>query len=401
MIKKIARVFIVFFALFLCEYRISALATSTESSVIHVPSQYLTIQGAINAANAGDAIIVSAGVYGEHVVVNKSISLIGENREFTIVDGNGTDNVFSVVADDVYIGNFTVRNGLRGILINGKNCTVSNNIVTGNQGDSGIYQSGMGVLMNYSSFNLVCGNTITDNGGFIPGLAWGCGIGCFHSSQNFVARNVVYDNEAFGVAIGGDCNIVEGNNATGNGADGMRVGGDNNSIIGNFMIANKGFGAQVLGSHNNILKGNYVSKNGNLDIWGQPSEGGIDLGWSDGSVIEDNFVCDNPLWGIAMRDLNPRNIIRGNTVLNNSVGIYFHYSNDSTVYHNNFINNSRNASVGDAYADIEAWDNSAEGNYWSNFTGADANLDGIIDTPYVLGIRNQDNCPLAEPWSKT
>jgi parallel beta-helix repeat protein len=370
-------------------------------SCIGVPQDYATIQEAVNAAGAGDTVLVSAGVYYENLIINKYISLVGEDPDSTVVDGNGSDNVFSVLADDVTIINFTIRNGLRGILINGNNCTVSNNTITENDGDYGIYLSGMGVLMNYSSFNEISGNIVTDNGNNVPGWSWGNGIECFHSSQNFVARNMVCNNEVLGIAIGGDCNIVEGNNATGNGADGIGIGGDNNSIIGNVIVANRMAGTRVLNSHNNILKDNYVSKNGNLDIWGQPQEGGISLGWSNDNIIEDNFICSNLYWGIDMRDLNPHNIIRGNTVLNNSLGIYFHYSNDSTVYHNNFINNSRNASVGDAYEDIEVWDNGAEGNYWSNFAGADTNLDGIIDTPYVLDIRNQDNYPLTEPWSET
>jgi len=112
-------------------------------------------------------------------------------------------------------------------------------------------------------------------------------------------------------------------------------------------------------------------------------------------------VFDNVDWGIDLSDLNPDNVIRCNTIFNNPTGLHFHYSNNTVVYHNNFINNSKNADVGDAYPDVEAWDNGAEGNYWSNFTGADTNLDGIIDTPYVLDVRNQDNYPLAEPWSET
>ena len=87
--------------------------------------------------------------------------------------------------------------------------------------------------------------------------------------------------------------------------------------------------------------------------------------------------------------------------MSNPYGLHFHYSNDTTIYHNNFINNGKNADVGDAYPDVETWDNGAEGNYWSNFTGADSNLDGIIDSPYVLDVRNRDNFPLVEPWSET
>jgi hypothetical protein len=44
-----------------------------------------------------------------------------------------------------------------------------------------------------------------------------------------------------------------------------------------------------------------------------------------------------------------------------------------------------------------SWDNGGEGNYWSNYTGTDANGDGVGDTPYVIGDSNIDNSPLMAP----
>ena len=51
------------------------------------PADFYTIQGAINAASPGDTIFVYSGTYYENVVVNKTVSLIGENRSNTIIDG--------------------------------------------------------------------------------------------------------------------------------------------------------------------------------------------------------------------------------------------------------------------------------------------------------------------------
>lgn len=43
----------------------------------NVPADYATIQAAINAADAGDTIVVAAGTYNEDLLVNKSVSIHG------------------------------------------------------------------------------------------------------------------------------------------------------------------------------------------------------------------------------------------------------------------------------------------------------------------------------------
>jgi pectin methylesterase-like acyl-CoA thioesterase len=97
---------------------------------------YETIQEAIDAPEtlAEHVILVGAGTYYEEVTMDKSIILEGENRETTLVDGNGTANPYrerdlvSVTADNATIMGFTIRNSAyqrSGIKItNAKNCNV-------------------------------------------------------------------------------------------------------------------------------------------------------------------------------------------------------------------------------------------------------------------------------------
>ena len=63
----------------------------SEAHTITVPDDYPSIQGAIDAANAGDTIYVRNGSYGP-VIVNKAVALVGENRESTFITGASTDN---------------------------------------------------------------------------------------------------------------------------------------------------------------------------------------------------------------------------------------------------------------------------------------------------------------------
>ena len=50
-----------------------------------VPNQYATIQAAIDAARAGDTVLVKAGVYHEALKFKEGIELRGENPDTTIV----------------------------------------------------------------------------------------------------------------------------------------------------------------------------------------------------------------------------------------------------------------------------------------------------------------------------
>ncbi|MHA2367036.1 MAG: hypothetical protein ACXAC7_23995, partial [Candidatus Hodarchaeales archaeon] len=51
------------------------------------PDNYSSIQGAVNAAQDGDTIFVYSGVYFENVLIPKTVTLIGEDKETTIIDG--------------------------------------------------------------------------------------------------------------------------------------------------------------------------------------------------------------------------------------------------------------------------------------------------------------------------
>ena len=87
----------------------------SEPTTIIVPDDYPTIQEAINSASPGDTIYVRAGTYNENVVVNKSVSLVGENRATTIIDVEGRwatpyYGAVQVIVNNVKISGFTIRN---------------------------------------------------------------------------------------------------------------------------------------------------------------------------------------------------------------------------------------------------------------------------------------------------
>jgi len=169
--------------LFLINYQTSAKASSTTWFVDDDgPADFNTIQEAVNNATSGDRIFVRVGIYYEHIVVNKSVSLVGEDRDSTIIDGNETGRVISITANNASIEGFTIkRSGTRsydsGIFIDhcsGNN--ISHNMVTNNHD---------GISFYYSSNNIVSSNTITNNYD---------GISFYSSSNNIVSSNTITNN---------------------------------------------------------------------------------------------------------------------------------------------------------------------------------------------------------------
>ena len=147
------------------------------SLMLKVPQVYSTIQEAIDAAVPGDTIQVAAGTYHENVAINKSLKLVGDDRNTTII--NGSDNVVvSVTAKNVNIRGFTIRNGSPfGIYLNHSHSVIiSNNTMS--HTEEGIY------LLN-SSGNTITDNTISNND---------LGIHLAHSSGNTIYHNNFIDN---------------------------------------------------------------------------------------------------------------------------------------------------------------------------------------------------------------
>ena len=105
------------------------------------PGCYDKIQDAINDTVDGDTVYVfdDGSPYYENIIVDNSISLIGENKATTIIDGNRNDDVIEVFADSVIIDGFTIRNSSQnpenlgaGININSNFCLIYNNILINN-----------------------------------------------------------------------------------------------------------------------------------------------------------------------------------------------------------------------------------------------------------------------------
>ncbi|UCF07795.1 MAG: right-handed parallel beta-helix repeat-containing protein [Thermoplasmata archaeon] len=80
-----------------------------DAAIIIVPNDYPTIQEAIDAAQPGDTVFVTSGVYHEDLVISKRITLMGEDKLNTALDGAVFGETVHVDADFVNITGFTIQ----------------------------------------------------------------------------------------------------------------------------------------------------------------------------------------------------------------------------------------------------------------------------------------------------
>lgn len=359
----------------------------SSSSITDEPDEYADckepiIQQLINNSSPGDIIIIPSGLYCENIVINKSITIIGENKETTTINGKASDDVIRIITDNVTIKNLTITNAngnwyTSGIDIRSNNNTIENNIIKNND-PNGI------LLYRPSSNNLIRNNQIYSNSDKGINTENGC-------SFNTITNNQIYNNQ-IGLAFGQFCisNNIENNTFLNNDNTGISLHMDNtNNIIQNNVISESFNGIDIsYYSHNNVIKGNTISYVDNA----------LQMRFDDNNIISDNTI-DTVVYRAIWVSNSKNNEFFRNIIKNTKeIGIYFHSNaRDNLLYQNNFIENIKNAH--DEGNNIWYNANLNNGNYWSDYTGLDNDNDDIGDTPYAIeGGDNQDLYPLINPF---
>ena len=254
---------------------------SFDGNILYVggsgPNNYTSIQSAIDDAVDGDTVFVydDSSPYYENVIVHKSINLIGEDRDTTVIDGSDIEDVVHVSADWVNINGLTIRNSgsyyveeYAGITIRTNFATISdNNIISNNH---------IGINLRDSSNNIITGNTISWNN-------WE-GIFLIDSSSNIITGNTISSNNFDGINLwdGSNSNIITDNIITSNNEDGIDIHGSSNVITGNTITSSYNNGI-ILRGDSNIITGNIISNN----------EYGIYLDNASINTILKNNILDN------------------------------------------------------------------------------------------------------------
>ena len=330
------------------------------------------IQYGIDMVQENGTVYVYNGTYYENLIVNKTVDLIGEDKDNTVIDGSGNDDVVYITADAVTIHRFTIQN-------------------------SGSDWNNAGINVQ-SNFNLVSGNTISSSY-----------IGIFlDSSNNILSSNTILSTW-YGIYLdtSSNNNIVD-NNINVYNSYGIRLSLSNNNCISdnNISNSNDGNGLLIYSSHDNEISGNNISNNYvgiNLYFSSTNSifvntinsnhDEGLELWYSDSNIVYGNIIKENEDEGIYIYYSSLNKIFENKIEENAEYGIHIvYYSNNNIIYNNNLIDNNPNAH--DEWSN--RWDNTYAygGNYWDDYIGIDEDNDGIGDTPYnIPGGSNQDMFP--------
>lgn len=123
----------------------------------YIQQNFTSIQEAINDAEIGSTIFAPPDIYYERIIINKTVSLIGENASTTVIDGDYEGTIVTVTADNVTITGLTIQNSGWGWVRNGiyvhfaNNCEIKNNRLLHNCHN---------IRLNYSCGSLVMENNI-------------------------------------------------------------------------------------------------------------------------------------------------------------------------------------------------------------------------------------------------
>jgi parallel beta-helix repeat protein len=245
---------------------------------------YQNVTNALEHAVDGDTIFVHSGTYYEkNMVIGKSVSLIGEDRDSTIIDASKISNVISIKANDVVLKDLTLRNSSEVLPYNSaiRIEHFTGSVISHNR----IIDNGDGIALSYSSGNVISDNIISSNKRD--------GINFAFSGVNVISDNIVSSNKRDGVGFyfsGG--NVISGNTVSLNQNYGMYLdfNSKNNTIYHNNFNIN-----QVWSISSQIwsytYEGNYWSNYTEKDL----NEDGIgDVPYE----INANNQDDSPLMGM-------------------------------------------------------------------------------------------------------
>jgi len=252
---------------------------------------YSSIQRAVDVSNDGDTIMVFAGIYHEHVLIEKKVHLIGASTS-SIVDAGGDEsclNLLKVSGTEnapIMITGFTFNNSGHGWhptydsgieVDHCSNINISNNVFIHN---------GMSIMLLKSDNITICSNVMNNNDHGVISRGWN-GL---DSNHCLIHDNSIRNNREAAISLSGFWNRIT-----------------NNVISEVGLNGRDGSGININGEHNLIDSNDISSIN----------DRGISLNPGNHNIITHNRIQSCTYAGIAFR--GAYNIIRENMINDSSI----------------------------------------------------------------------------------
>ncbi|KAF5415357.1 MAG: Cell surface glycoprotein [Candidatus Methanogaster sp.] len=339
---------------------------------------------------------------------NKDVTLVEGENTITVVATNNTGGSTTKTVTvwygtaDIYVN--TTGWWRHGETFNPSSTPIQAAVDAANTGNRIIVESGTypeHVVINKQITMKGVGYPVVDGEG-TGTVVWILADGVTIESLKVMRCDPARENTKEGISIDANactidkCIVTDNNIGLGTGS--KDSGKDN--VISNCEFTDNRIGLVICDGEQNTVRNNHFMKCGLI------------LDNAKNNLVTDNIIELDPTPGISIYNGSDNNIIVNNTIRSNSM-VAFEIvgsewgptSNDNKIYHNNIIDNGWEYQ---AYDDgNNQWDNGAEGNYWSDYEGEDADDNGIGDIPYdkigdpatMEKSGAKDNYPLMEPWT--
>jgi parallel beta-helix repeat protein len=235
------------------------LAPPSDTTKIYVDddgkAEFTQIQEAIDIASPGGTVFVYNGTYFERLVINKSITLIGESMSETAIyftgDTHDPVDIVLVTADDCVINNFGVINAGNSSNVTGVKIVSSGNTIS----NLTISRCKYGILVDGGSNNNISQNSISNSYGIL----------LRSSDNNNISKNDIFFSIFYSLCLeqGSDNNIIFGNNIT-RGFQGIGIhvnDSEFNRVFGNVIMYNRAGAWCCCGALYNIFYNNVFKLN--------------------------------------------------------------------------------------------------------------------------------------------
>jgi len=343
------------------------------------------LQAQINGAQAGDRLILEAGLYRGNFVLTQSVELVGKNA--AIIDAGNNGHALKVEARDTVINGLRIQNwGTNltnldaGIFVTPQadNTRITNNYFQG---------GGSGIWVDTSPNIKIIANKIEGDLS-LRSSDRGNGIHLFNVSGALVQDNEVWHSR-----------------------DGIYIDTSNgNELIGNYLHDLR-YGVHYMYSYRNLIKNNITENTRTgyalmqskyLRVIGNQSKNdanyGILMNYITYSTLENNRVegVKNTRHPHMKKQSSGRSSLEGKALfIYNSLFNKF-YNNlfaDSDMGIHLTAGSENNALTGNAFIGnkqqvkyvatrMQDWSHEGTGNYWSDYLGWDMDGDGIGDVHY-------------------